>query len=367
MKNQYNVYPKLRFLCFLFCLYATNLIAQTQNISGKVTDATTDTPLPGVTILLKGTSQGTITDNNGTFTLKAPNVSGVLVVSFIGYKAQEVPLDNRTSVTIGLSPDVEQLSEVVVVGYGSQKKQNVTGAVSAVDFDSPAMTSRANTNVSTMLSGLAAGIRVQQSNGIPKDNGEANIRVRGVGSLNASQAPLVLVDGMVADINTVSPNDVASVSILKDAASAAIYGSRASNGVILITTKSGKNSAGKVSFNYNNFVGSRTPTIMHDVISNTADHMKLISIAQRNSNVNPSFSDAQIAEWRQNSLTDPIGYPNTDWSDVLIKRNIVNNHNVSARGGNDKINFYTSMDYFKDDGLIVNTGFRRINLRNNLT
>jgi TonB-dependent starch-binding outer membrane protein SusC len=366
MKNSYKIFPQPGFLLFLFWIWAAPLMAQSQAISGTVIDGGTGDPLPGVSVLLKGTTNGTTTNNDGSFTFRVP-ADGVLVVSFIGYMAQEIPINNRSSISIGLKPDVAQLEEVVVVGYGSQKKQNLTGAVSAINFDDQAMTSRATTNVSTMLSGLAAGIQVQQSNGIPKDNGEANIRIRGVGSLNASQAPLVLVDGMVADINTVSPNDVASVSILKDAASAAIYGSRASNGVILITTKSGKNAAGKVSFNYNNFVGSRQPTIMHDVISNTADHMRLISIAQRNSNVNPSFSDAQIAEWQQKSQTDPINYPNTDWSDVLIKRNIVTNHNVSARGGNDKINFYSSFDYFKDDGLIVNTGFRRMNFRNNLT
>ncbi|AHM61174.1 TonB-dependent receptor plug [Flammeovirgaceae bacterium 311] len=367
MKYFYKRFLKLGSILFLSWLCVANVMAQSQTISGKVTDAENGEGLPGVTVQVKGTTTGTVTDVDGNYSLSVPNTSGVLVVSFVGYVVQEVPINNRTSISVQLEPDVEQLDAVVVVGYGTQKKQNVTGAVSSVDFDDKAMTSRATTNVSTMLSGLSSGIRVQQSSGIPRDNAESNISIRGIGSLNASQSPLVLVDGMVADINTVSPHDVASVSILKDAASAAIYGSRASNGVILITTKSGKNSGGKVNFNYNNFVGFRKPTIMHDVISNTADHMQLINIAQINSGVNPSFTEEQIAEWREKSQTDPIGYPNTDWSDVLIKQNVVTNHNFSARGGNEKVNFYTSLDYFKDDGLITNTGFRRMNFRNNLT
>ncbi len=323
--------------------------------------------LPGVSIIIKGTTRGTVTDTDGKFAIETPDEAGTLVFSYVGYETKEVAIGTSNSIRVTLADDKKLLEEVVVVGYGTQKKANLTGAVSSVNFEDQAISSRATTNVSSLLSGMAAGIRIQQSSGIPSQNNNASISIRGVGSLNASQAPLIIIDGMIADINSVSPNDVASVSILKDAASASIYGSRASNGVILIKTKSGANANGKVSFTYNNYVGIRSPTIMHDVISNTADHMALINTVVVNSGFKPQFTDAQIDEWREKSLTDPIGYPNTDWSKDLIKKNTIMNHNLSARGGNEKINFYTSVDYFKDDGLISNTAFQRFNFRNNLS
>lgn len=337
---------------------------QSKTISGIITDVWGE-PIIGANIVEKGTTNGTITDIDGNFTLSVDN-DAVLQISYIGYLKQEINATGKVTINITLEEDTKSLEEVVVVGYGVQKRQNLTGAVSSVYFDNEAMQSRAATNVSTMLAGMSAGIQVRQTDGLPSANNNANISVRGVGSLNASQTPLVIIDGVIANINTVSPNDVASVSILKDAASAAIYGSRASNGVILITTKSGGDTGGKITFNYNNFLGSRGPTIMHDVVSNTADHMHLINVVQRNSGLNAPFTQEQIDEWREKSQTDPIGYPNTDWTKALIKDNFVMNHNLSARGGNDRLNFFTSFDYFKDDGMIVNTGYKRFNFRNNL-
>ncbi|WP_373512288.1 SusC/RagA family TonB-linked outer membrane protein, partial [Persicitalea sp.] len=338
-----------------------------RTVTGSVTDEN-GSELPGVSVLVKGTQRGTTTDQNGAFTVSVPEGRpAILVFSYVGYLTQEVEAGNRSQINIALAVDSKALEEVVVVGYGTQKKANLTGAVSSVNFEDQGLASRSTTNVSGLLVGLAAGVRIQQTSGIPKQNNNASISIRGVGSLNASQAPLVIIDGMIADINSVSPNDVASVSILKDAASASIYGSRASNGVILIKTKSGMNADGKVSFTYNNFVGSRSPTIMHDVISNTADHMALINTVVENSGFKPQFTQAQIDEWREKSQTDPIGYPNTDWSKAIIKKNTVMNHNFSARGGNEKVNFYSSVDFFKDDGLIPNTSFRRFNFRNNLS
>ena len=258
------------------------------------------------------------------------------------------------------------LEEVVVIGYGTQKKVNLTGAVSSISFDNKAITNRALTNVSSALAGMSSGTFIIQKNGQPSSDA-ATILIRGTGSLNASQSPLVIVDGQVGDINSVSPNDVQSVSILKDASSAAIYGSRASNGVILITTKTGSNTENKVTFSYDAYVGSSRPTKVHKLISNTADHLEMSNLAATNSGFDPPATQAQLDEWRLKSKTDPIGYPNTDWWSVLMKPNTVQSHSISATGGNKKVKFYTAFNTFSNDGLIANTGYKRNTFRNNLT
>lgn len=341
-------------------------VVETILVRGRVTDEKGE-GLPGVSILLKGTQRGIISDAGGDFSIEVPDRSATLVFSFVGYMTQEVPVNDRTVLAISLVEDEKSLEEVVVIGYGTQRKANMTGAVSSIDFENEALSSRAVTNVSTMLAGMSSGIRVQQQNGLPSENNNSSLNVRGVGSLNNSSAPLVVVDGQVADINSVSPNDVASVTILKDAASAAIYGSRASNGVILITTKTGNDTQGKVTFNYNNFIGWKTPAQVANLVDNSPDYMLLVNMMMRNSGMADRYTQQYIDEWREGAKTDPIYYPNTNWLTAMIKKNRVTNHNFSARGGNERINFYTSVDYFKDDGLVPNTGFRRLNFRNNLT
>ncbi|WP_165933505.1 TonB-dependent receptor [Arundinibacter roseus] len=342
------------------------LLPVDRKITGRVTD-TSGEGLPGVSILVKNTQQGTSTTTDGSFVLTIPDAGATLVFSFVGYMPQEILVGSQTNLSVTMEVDVKALEEVVVVGYGTQKKANMTGAVSTVNFENQALNSRAVTNVSTMLAGMSSGIRVQQVNGLPSENNNSSINVRGVGSLNSSSAPLVVIDGQVADINSVSPNDVASVTILKDAASAAIYGSRASNGVILITTKKGMDSKGKITFSYNNFVGSKTPAQIANLVDNVPDYLLLVNRMRQNSGLPEKFTQEYIEEWREGSKMDPIRYPNTNWLTALIKPNMVMNHNFSARGGNDKVNFYSSVDYFGDDGLIPNTGFRRLNFRNNLT
>ncbi|ANH83568.1 hypothetical protein A8C56_23650 [Niabella ginsenosidivorans] len=333
-------------------------------ISGKINDKEGN-PLAGVSVVEKGTNNGTASREDGSFSLNVKSDNAILVFSSLGYITKEQPVSNNMVVV--LEKTDASLDQVVIIGYGTQKKANLTGAVSSIDFDKQSMNSRAISNVSSAIAGLAAGINVRQNNGLPRGNNNADLSVRGVGSLNISSEPLVIVDGQVADINSVSPNDVASVSILKDAASAAIYGSRASNGVILITTKTGKGMNGKVNFTYNNYVGWKKPTLLPDWAYNTVDHMKLINMTLENSGSDPWYNDEDIAEWSEGIKTDPIKYPSTNWWDAITKRNIVQDHNISAKGGNDKVNFYTSMDYYNDDGMIPNTAFRRINFRNNLS
>lgn len=343
----------------------TKIEQQKKRITGKIVD-TQGEPVIGANIIEVGTTNGTITDVDGNFSLQVEN-DATIRVSYIGYIAQNSVTTGKTTFHVVLQEDMGALEDLVVVGYGVNKKANLTGAVSSLNFENDALTSRSITNISSAMAGMSSGVRTRQENGLPRDNNEASINIRGVGSLNLSSNPLVLVDGQVANFNSVSPNDVASISVLKDAASAAIYGSRASNGVILITTKSGSNTGGKISINYSSYVGKKSPTLLTDIVSNTADHMTLINWAQMNSGINDVYSQEQIDEWREGSKTDPIKYPNTNWWDALIKDNVVTNHNLSARGGNEKVNFYTSFDYYDDDGMIANTAFKKLNFRNNLS
>lgn len=345
--------------------YGQAIVQQPHAVSGKVTDPS-GIELPGVTVVVKRTTLGTTTGADGKYSLANVPSDAILVFSFVGMKTQEIPVAGKTGINVTMLEDAIGIEEVVAVGYGVQKKVNLTGAVSSVNFEKDVLTSRSITNISSAMAGMTSGVRTRQENGLPRDNNEASIRIRGVGSLNLSSEPLVLVDGSVANFNSVNPNDVASISVLKDAASAAIYGARASNGVILITTKTGSNTGGKITFNYSSYIGKKSPTLLTDIVSNTADHMTLINWAQINSGINDIYSQEQIDEWREKSKTDPIGYPNTNWWNALIKDNVVMNHNLSARGGNEKINFYTSFDYYDDDGMIANTAFRKLNFRNNL-
>ena len=343
------------------------IVQQQKTVSGTVRDETGQA-LPGVSVVVKGTTQGTVTDINGEYSISNVPEDAILVFSFVGMRAQEVEVGDQSTINITLRAEVFGIGEVVAIGYGVQKKINLTGAVSSVNFeDEEALTSRSVSNVSTAISGLTSGIRVQQINGLPSNNDNASlIRIRGTGSLNASSSPLVLVDGQVSDFNSVNPNDVNSISILKDAASAAIYGSRASNGVILITTKSGKDTKGKITFNYNNYVGTSKLATTDDINDNTADYMVFINMIRTNSGQSEKFSEAYINEWREGSKTDPIYYPNTNWYDAITKENITMNHHFSATGGNEKISFYSALQYFDDDGLVPNTGFKRYTFRNNL-
>ncbi|MCO5240056.1 MAG: TonB-dependent receptor [Chitinophagaceae bacterium] len=333
------------------------------NITGKVTDEK-GLPLEGASILVKGTSNGVKSDAGGVFSIEAdPN--SILVISYIGFEPTEVRVNNRTVLSVQLKPSFAT-GEEVVIGYSVQKKVNLTGAVSSINFESKETESRPLVNVSSALQGLAAGALVVQSTGNPQNN-NADITIRGVGTLNSGSEPLVIIDGQPGDMNTINPIDVASVSILKDAASSAIYGSRAANGVILITTKSGSNSNGKITFNYNGYAGTTTPTKVFDIISYTPDYMELVNRIQRNSGVAEAFTPERIAEWAQKSKTDPILYPNTDWYSVIMKPNLLTSHTISARGGNEKLNIYSAVGYQDNNGVVLKTGVKRFNFRNNLS
>lgn len=342
---------------------AIESILQQKTINGKVLDATGE-PIIGANVLVKGTTNGTITDIDGNFTLNVPTEC-VLQISYIGFNTQEIKVTSTTNdITVNLKEDSKTLEEVVVVGYGTQKKVNLSGSLSTINV-SELTESRPITNVSHALAGLAAGVNVQMSSNQP-GNDNASIKVRGQGTLNDS-SPLVIIDGAEAGINTVNPQDIESMTVLKDAASSAIYGSRAANGVILITTKQGK--SGKVKLDYNGYVSFTSPTIPSsmDPVSNYADYMEYINEGYRYSNMNEKFSSGVIQEWRDNEGKDPLRYPNSNFMDDTFKNSVSHNHVISMSGGSEKVKFYSSFGYENNPGVMDNTGFEKYSGRLNVT
>lgn len=331
-----------------------------RTVTGIIVDETGE-PVIGVNVMIKGTTQGTITDLAGKFSL--PNVSSnaILVISYIGYKEQEVKTGTRSDFSIKLQEDSELIDEVVVVGYAAQKKVNLTGAVSSVNMSDIAE-KRPITNLSSGLAGMAAGISVTSSSNKPGDD-NGSIMVRGQGTLNDS-SPLVIIDGVESNINSVAPQDVESMSVLKDAASASIYGSRAANGVILITTKKGK--SGKINIDYTGYASLESIGRTIDPVSNYADYMDLMNEAYANSGQPARFSGETIDAWRNDGGQNPLLYPNTNWIDEVFSTAIATNHNLSVSGGSDKINFYTSFGYNSNPGVIENAGYERYSFRSNV-
>ena len=345
---------------------ATNNVANVQQESTTVTGIVLDDmgePIIGATIKIKGQDAvGTITSIDGDFTLKGVKKGQTLVISDIGFQTQEVKYNGEKSLKVSLKTDSKSLNEVVVVGYGTQKKVNMTGAVASINMNE-LTESRPVTNVSQALAGLAAGVNVSSSSNIP-GNDNAWIRVRGQGTLNSS-SPLTIIDGVEQGINTVNPQDIESVSILKDAASASIYGSRAANGVILITTKKGK--SGNIKVDYNGYVSFQSIRKTLTPVSNYADYMELINEGYKRSGLAENFSSgpgSKIEEWRNNN--DPLKYPNTDWIDETFRTAAATNHVISLSGGSDKLRMYGSFGYTDNPGVMENTGMKKYTVRLNM-
>lgn len=335
--------------------------AQNVQITGTVKDKLGETVI-GANVTVKGTTNGAITDLDGKFSLQAPP-NATLVVSFIGYTTQEIELKGKNHIVVTLSEDSQALDEVVVIGYGTQKKVNLTGSVSAVKIDEN-IASRSITNVSSSLSGLVPGLVVSQSTGFAGGDG-ASLKVRGLGSINNSD-PLIVVDGMPdVDINRINMNDIESISVLKDAASSAVYGSRAANGVILITTKSGlKESKAKV--NYNGSYAWSSPVEFYDYMADYSRALTMHMRAAASGNNSTNFRPASAEQWLAMSMVDPILFPNTDQFDEMFRTGSIQNHTVSASGGSDKMNFYTSIGVMNQEGLQIHNDYSRYNMRLNL-
>jgi TonB-linked SusC/RagA family outer membrane protein len=333
------------------------------SVNGTVTDES-GAVLPGVSVILKGTTRGTTTDSKGFYQMAVPDENGVLVFSFVGYLSQEVLIGKRTTIGVKLATDTKALSEVVVVGYGTQKKVNLTGAVSSISSEE--ITRRPVGQTSAALQGLMPGVTVFQRSGRPGGDG-GTIRIRGVGTIGgdngSSPDPLVLIDGIEGSMNSIDPNLIESVSILKDAASGSIYGARAANGVILVTTKRAKGS--RISVNYNNYIGWQTPTNLPKM-ANAIDHMLMTNEAYVNVGRSPLYADALIQKYRTEGATNRDLYPDTDWQkEVLTGSGLQQSHFLSVNGGSEKIRFLTSVGYLDQKGIIANSSFKRFTLRNN--
>lgn len=343
-------------------------------LKGIVKD-TSEEPLIGVSLAIKGTNQGTISNIDGEFTLQLPNTNSTLIVSYVGYKTQEIKVGNRSTIDIVMESNEQLLDEVAVVGYGVQKKLNLTGAVSSIDAGK--LENRATANLSTSLAALSPGVNVSQGSGNP---GSENVSflIRGTGSFN-STGPMILIDGAVGTMDTVNPDDVASVSFLKDGASAAIYGSRAANGVILITTKKG-NKDSKATVTYSNLFASQKPSTNLHFMSDMPTWMEWHNQAQINTNPATTtlwYEQSLIDTWRAananpNSTDNGFGipnwlaYPNTDWAQTMFKANFFQRHNVSVTGGGKTTNYLMSLGYQDNPGTLENTRQERFNMRVNL-
>lgn len=339
-----------------FCLKAQQL-----TVKGTVTDDSG--PLPGVTIATEGNKSGTVTNLDGRYTLAvAPGTK--LTFSYLGYRPQTITVTDQTRLDVVLVPSAVELSETVVVGYARQKKATLTGAVSSVSAET--LSKRNVASLSTALQGSMPGVTIQQTSGQPGADG-SQIRIRGIGSINSNSDPLVLVDGIEMDINQVDPNTVASVSVLKDAASASIYGSRASNGVILITTKRGEE--GKVTTTYSGYVTMQRPTNMPEPVA-AWEYLQaeLDSWDNAGQTVTETQRNQQLRLIEQQKTLQPDNWDryDTDWkSETLRDRSLMHSHNVTVGGGNDNIHFFGSGTYLYQNGLIPNDRFDRTNLRLN--
>jgi TonB-linked SusC/RagA family outer membrane protein len=334
----------------------TEIFQQQVVITGTVTDVSTGEALPGVNIQVKGTTVGAITDMNGKYSISSVfDQNSILVFSFIGYVRQEVAVNGRTVIDLSLTSDLTGLDEVVVVGYGTQKKVNVIGSVSQITSEN--IENRPVSMLSNALTGQMAGVTVIQRSGKPGFS-EGTIRVRGVGSFGAEPDAMILIDGIPGTMNNINPNDIESISVLKDASSAAIYGARAANGVVLITTRKGKDE--KISVNYNGYMGVSNPTEYPDLV-NSWEFCEMFNIA----NGYEVYSADQIARYK--AQDDPDNYPNTNFLKETISRSGLQiGNDISITGGQKSNKYFLSVGNLYERGIVINNDYNRYNFRLNV-
>ena len=336
-------------------------IMQQQNlkVSGVVTDEAGE-PLIGVSVLVKGTTLGNITDLNGRFSLDVPEGS-ILEIPYIGYKTQSIKAQ-REPMNIVLKEDAQKLDEVVVVGFGTQKKVNLTGSVSAVTGDD--ISKRPVANAAILLQGQIPGLRVNQGLGQPGGEG-TSFRIRGQGTFSsAGSDPLILINGVPGSMTNLDPSVIESVSVLKDAASAAIYGARAANGVILVTTKQGA-VGDKVHISYHGNVGLHTPTKLYDRVTNSVEYMELANLAWKNSGTGKQYTQDQINLYRNN--VGAPQYPNFDWQDYMFRTAVVQTHNLSMAGSTEKTTYNVALNFVDQPGTMRGFKYRKYNATIDLT
>lgn len=368
-KTMKSTYKNILLTFALLCA-TMSLLAQTPTIKGKVIDEN-GLPLTGTSVVVEGTKIGTITDEEGNYEIAAKS-GQVLSFDFLGYNNERIIVGNSNIVNVSLKPSTESLEGLVVIGYGTQKKVNMTGSVSTVDYADMSL-SRPATTTEAMLQGASAGLQVSQTSGKPGSEG-ISMRIRGVGTLN-NAAPLVIVDGFEGTINNVNPQDIQTISILKDAASCAIYGNRGANGVVLITTKNAK--AGRFNLEYSGMAAYQEPEHYFDVISNYADYMEIMNESAWNVDKGNVFSQTMIDIWREkesvpNEISEKgypnyVAYPNVDWMEAIFKPSIYQRHSVSASGASDRIKYLLSFSYMNNPGVIDNSALEKMTYRANIS
>ena len=343
----------------MLVLSISQVMAQnSRTITGKVTDEM-GTPIPNASVVVKGTTLGTTTDKEGSFSLKVPETAKTLVFSSVNFAAREISIGKSSTVNVNLTPETSNLDEVVVVGYGVQKKKDVTGAIGKIDAGPIA--TLVTPSVDKQLGGRTAGLRVTNSSGLV--NQPPIIRIRGVNSINGSSSPLFVLDGIPVEsggfagyttdnlLASINPADIESIEVLKDGSATAIYGSRASNGVIMITTKRGK--SGKLNVNYSLVQGYASPSKRFDLLN----AQEFVSIA------NEKLSAAGLA----NGAFMNSENTNTDWQDYVYRKNAASvNHNLSIDGGTEKSNYFVSFNYASQEGLVITNSVKRYNIRANI-
>lgn len=337
---------KKRLLTQLLLLFSIAAFAQTMTVQGKVTDAKTNEALIGVSIVIKGTTNGTVTDLDGNYSLEKVPPNGTLTFSYVGSVAQDIAVSSQKTINVAMEEETSTLKEIVVIGYGTQKRSDVTGSVGSVKGKDIAAV--ATPSVAQALQGKIAGVMVTPESGSP--GAGAVIRIRGTGTLNNSN-PFYVVDGLLSDdISFINPNDVESVEVLKDASATAIYGSRGANGVIIVTTKRGK--SGKPIIGLSSYYGSQDLS-KKIPLTNATEYATLRNLAAKNANAPlPYANPSALGE-------------GTDWQNEIFRTAPMQNVNLSARGGNDLMTYSISGDYFKQDGILRDGDFQRLTLRIN--
>ena len=338
------------------------LQAQQQEIevSGTVTDAQTGDPLPGVNIVVQGTTIGTTTDMDGEYSFEVP-ADAILVFSFVGYQEQTVEIDGREEIDVTMEQAITELEEVVAIGYGTQKKVNLTGSVSSTNMEQ--LEKKAVTQASQSLAGEVSGITVTQGSGEPGAN-QASLRIRGLGTFSgAGNSPLVIVDGRPSSLDAVNPNNIASISVLKDAASSAIYGSRAANGVILVTTKEGK--AGELQVTYESYIGKQEAVELPSYVDSWT-YAEMENEARVNQGQGIKWSQEEIDKFR--SGTDPDNFPNKHHLKDLFNSGsgLQTKHNLTFSGGTESNRYLFSAGYLRQNGLIEQNHYDRYDMRLNM-
>ena len=346
-----------------------------KDIKGKITDERGESII-GATIQVKGTSNGAITDIDGNFSLTGVPSDATIVVSYIGYGSQELPVRDRNTFAITLVEDSKQLDEVVVVGYGTQSKARVTGSIAGLKGDQ--IKDMPVTSFEQAIAGRMPGVQVVQQSGAPGSS--ASMKIRGSSSITAGTNPLIVIDGFpmsTDDMTSLNPEDIESIDVLKDASSSAIYGSRGANGVVVITTKKGKEGKAKISAKA--YYGVQSVAKKVDMMD-AYEYANFVATARNNYwvDLNPGVnkpsdpnsarpSKARVPDYLVPYLNGEAGLINTDWQDEIFRTAAIQQYDLSVSGGTDRVSYYTSVSYSNQDGVIENSGFNRISARSNLS